>query len=148
MSWYIFLYMYIFPVGLLTVCHAQSAMLVYKWLHRSVTVATLTSYWFQSDIIRMPFCQSTKHNSWLFPCCYGNRSVLSSHNSRGAWHTVYEMLLLNYKWDECMPCSSWIISEMLPEIHTVEISDFLQSIIQSQIILFLVIHYFFWVLAN
>ena len=34
-----------------------------------------------------------------------------------------------------MPCSSQIISEMLPEIHTMETFDFLKSIIHSQIIL-------------
>ena len=36
----------------------------------------------------MPFCQSSKHNSWLFPSCYGNRSMLSSHFCfEGAWIT-------------------------------------------------------------
>ena len=33
-----------------------------------------------------------------------------------------------------MPCSSRIISEMLPEIHTMENFDLLKSIIHSQII--------------
>ena len=37
---------------------------------------------------------------------------------------------------QCMPCSPQIISEMLPEIHTVEKFDFLRSIIYSQIISF------------
>ena len=33
-----------------------------------------------------------------------------------------------------MPCSSQIISEMLPELHTIENCDFLKSMIQSEII--------------
>ena len=37
---------------------------------------------------------------------------------------------------QCMPCSSRIISEMLPEIHIVEKCDFLKPIIHSQIIYF------------
>ena len=37
---------------------------------------------------------------------------------RGAWHTVYAMLLSNY---------------MLPEIHTMKKKDFLKPIIHSQI---------------
>ena len=43
-----------------------------------------------------------------------------THNSRGAWHIVYTMLLS-------------IISEMLPEIHTMEKFDFLKTIIHFQI---------------
>ena len=35
---------------------------------------------------------------------------------------------------QCMPCSSQMISEMLPEIHTVEKCDFLKPIIHFQII--------------
>ena len=35
---------------------------------------------------------------------------------------------------QCMPCSSQIINEMLPEIHTVEKFDFLKAMIHSQII--------------
>ena len=35
---------------------------------------------------------------------------------------------------QSMPCSSQIISEMLPEIHTMEKFDFLKSITYSQII--------------
>ena len=38
-----------------------------------------------------------------------------------------------------MPCSSWITSEMLPEIHTMEKCYFLKPIIHSQIILFSVV---------
>ena len=37
---------------------------------------------------------------------------------------------------QCMPCSSQIISEMLPEIHTMEKFDFVKYIIHSQIIQF------------
>ena len=40
---------------------------------------------------------------------------------------------------QCMPCSSRIMSKMLPEIHTMEKSDFLKLIIQSQITEFSVI---------
>ena len=46
---------------------------------RFVTVAGTTSYSFQSDVIKRPFCQGTKHNSWLYSSCYGNISTLSSH---------------------------------------------------------------------
>ena len=49
-----------------------------------------------------------------------------TYNSRGSWHTLGI---------QCMPCSARIISEMLPEIHTVEKFDFLKSMIYSQIIL-------------
>ena len=35
---------------------------------------------------------------------------------------------------QCMPCSPQIISEMLPEIHTMEKCDFLKPRIHSQII--------------
>ena len=69
----------------------------------------------------MPFCQATKHNSWLFPSCYGDRSVSS--------------LMIREEYGiQCMPCSSGIISEMQAEIHTMEKFDFLKSIIHSQII--------------
>ena len=34
----------------------------------------------------------------------------------------------------CRPCSNRIISEMLPDIHTMEKFDFLKSMIHSQII--------------
>ena len=40
----------------------------------------------------------------------------------------------------CMPCSSQIISEMLPIIHTMEKFDFLKSTMHSQIIHFSVFH--------
>ena len=43
-------------------------------LYTDVTIATMISYWYQSDIIEMPFCKK-----WLFPSCYGNRSMLSFH---------------------------------------------------------------------
>ena len=50
------------------------------------------------DIIETSFYQGTKHNSWLFHSCYSNISMASSHlNSRIAWHTVYAILLSNYK---------------------------------------------------
>ena len=45
-------------------------------------------------------------------CCH------LTYDSRGAWHTVYAMLLS-------------IKSGMLPEIHTMEKCDFLKFIIQS-----------------
>ena len=40
---------------------------------------------------------------------------------------------------QCMSCSSRIISEMQPEIHTIEKFDFLKSIIHSQMIQFSVL---------
>ena len=46
---------------------------------RFVSVAAMTSYWLQSDVIGMPFCLSTKHNSCLFPSCYSNRSMSPFH---------------------------------------------------------------------
>ena len=45
----------------------------------------MTSYWFQSDIMGMPFCQDL--------LCH------LTYNLRGAWHIVYAMLLSSYKWD-------------------------------------------------
>ena len=39
-----------------------------------------------------------------------------------------------------MPCSSEVISEMLPQIHTTEQCYFLKSIINSQIIQFSVVY--------
>ena len=65
----------------------------------------------------MPFCQGTKHNSWLFPGCYGNKSVVILLMLRGQ-HGI-----------QCMPCSSRITSKMLPEIHTMEKCDFLKYVI-------------------
>ena len=35
---------------------------------------------------------------------------------------------------QCMPCSPQIISEMIPEIHTVQKFDFLKTLIHSQIV--------------
>ena len=72
----------------------------------------------------------TKDNSWLY-FLVAMVTDLCRHliyDSRGAWHTLYDVL--------CMPCFSRIISEMLPEIHTVKQCDFLESINQSQIIQF------------
>ena len=34
----------------------------------------------------------------------------------------------------CMPCSSQIISEMVPEMHTVEKFDFLKPVNHSQMV--------------
>ena len=73
--------------------HTLSAMLLYQRRHRYVIEATMMSYWFQSDVIGMPFCQGFKRNIWLFPSCYGNRYM---YDSRRAWHTVYSVLLSNY----------------------------------------------------
>ena len=67
----------------------------------------------------MSFCQGTKHNSWLFPSCYGNRSMLSSHDLREYGIQV---------------CPAPLKYEMLPEIHKMEKYDFLKSMIHSQII--------------
>ena len=64
---------------------------------------------FPSDVIWTPFSQGTEHNCWLFPSCYDNRSVIISHLIRGA-HGI-----------QCMPCSSRIIREMLPEIPTMDL---------------------------
>ena len=47
-----------------------------------------------------------------------------------AWHTVYAMLLSNYKWD-------------VPEIHTMEKGYFLKPIIPYQMIEFFVCVFFF-----
>ena len=46
------------------------------------------------------------------------------HDSRRAWHTLKHGI-------QCMPCSSRIISELLPEIHTMEKCDFFKSVIHS-----------------
>ena len=59
--------------------HTPSAMLVYQWRYKSVTLLNLTWYWFQRDVIGTPFFQGTWHNRWSFPGCYGNRSMLSSN---------------------------------------------------------------------
>ena len=47
-----------------------------------------------------------------------------SYNSTGEWHI------------QCMPCSSQIINEILPESHTMEKTYFFNPIIYSQIIYF------------
>ena len=49
------------------------------FFHLSVTIAITTSYRFQNDVIKTSFCRGTKLNSYLFPSCYGNRTMLSSH---------------------------------------------------------------------
>ena len=53
---------------------------------------------------------------------------LSSHDSRE--HGI-----------QCMPCFFRIISEILPEIHTIEKFDFLTSIIHSHTILIKILRY-------
>ena len=115
--------------------HTLSAMLLYQWHHSSGTVATMTSYWFQSDVIEMPFRQSTKHNSWLFPSCYGNISMLLSllwfEGNKIIWGWIIGLPKQNLSimrisgsisleiWEKhgiyCMPSSSRIISEMLSD---------------------------------
>ena len=57
-----------------------------------------------------------------------------THDSRGAWHTVYSLIIREEHGIQCMPLSSQIISEMLLEIHIMEKVNFLKSIIPSQII--------------
>ena len=49
------------------------------------------------------------------------------HESRRAWYSLEHCI-------QCMPYSSRIISELLPEIHTMEKCDFLKSVIHSEII--------------
>ena len=46
--------------------------------------------------IGMSFCQGTKHNSVALVIDLWRHLT---HNSRGAWHTVYAMLLSNYEWE-------------------------------------------------
>ena len=70
----------------------------------------------------MPLCRDTKRSSWLFPSCYGNRAMSSFHMFREE-HGL-----------QSMPCSTRIISEILPEIRKMEKCDFLDPIIHSQII--------------
>ena len=65
------------------------------------------------DVTEIVFCQGKKHTSSLFYSCYVT----------DLWHH------LAY----CMPCSSKIISEILPEIHTLEKCDFLKPIMYSEI---------------
>ena len=87
----------------------------------------------------MPFC--TVGNPLVAMvtdlCCH------LDYDSRGAWHTMYAMLLSKYVLlmiegehgnVQCMPCSPQIISEMLSEIHTMEKCIFLKFMIYSQII--------------
>ena len=76
-------------------------MLLYQRHHRSITIATRTSYWFQSDIIGMPFCQGTISTKFGYSLVALVTDVCYhlTYDSRGAWHSVYAMLLLNYKWD-------------------------------------------------
>ena len=38
--------------------HTQSAMLLYKWCHRSILIASMMSHLCQSDIIEMTFCKT------------------------------------------------------------------------------------------
>ena len=71
---------------------------------------------------RMPFCQGT-----CTTVAYSIAAMVTylcrhpTYDSRGAWHTVHAMF-------------SRIISEMLPEVHTMEKCDFLKSITHSRII--------------
>ena len=75
-------------------------MLLYQWCHKYVTIIPMTSYGCLSDVIEITFCQVLSP-----PVCNSLVAMatdLWGHltcNSRGAWHTVYAMLLLNYKWD-------------------------------------------------
>ena len=92
--------------------HTLSVMLLYQSGHLSDN----------SDVIRMLFCPSTTHNSGLFPCCYGNRYV------------VISLMIRKEHGIQCMSCSSRIINERLPEIHTMVKCEFLRSIIHSQVI--------------
>ena len=85
----------------------------------------------------MTFCQGTKHNSWLFPSCYGNRLSTIVGYSLVAMVTDYVVISLMISGEhgiQCMPCSSQIISDMLPEIHTMEKCDLLKPTTYSQII--------------
>ena len=63
-----------------------------------------------------------------------------NNNSRGAWHTLVISLIIREEHGiQCMPCSSRIISEILPEIQTMIKCVILKPIIHSQIISFSVI---------
>ena len=84
-------------------------------------IATMTPYCFQSDDLGMPLSQGTEHNSWLSLVAVVTDLCLISFIIRGA-HSI-----------QCMPCSSGIIGEMLPEIHSTENCNFLEFIIHSQI---------------
>ena len=63
-----------------------------------------------------PGCQKTKHNGWLFPSCYGKDLCC---------HLTYDSRKHGI---QCMSCSVRIVSEMQPEIHTIENMIFLKSI--------------------
>ena len=59
-----------------------------------------------------------------------------TYDWRGAWLSNYDVISLKIGEEhgiQCMPCPSKIISEMLPEIHTMEKCYFLKPIIHSQI---------------
>ena len=58
-------------------------------------------------------CQDVNRTRYSSHCCYGNRSIVSLLLKQGI---------------HCMPCSSQIISKMLPEIHTMGKCDFLKPI--------------------
>ena len=49
-------------------------------------------------------------------------------------YVVISLMILGEHGIQCMPCSSQLISETLPEIQTVAKYDFLKSVIHSQII--------------
>ena len=74
------------------VWHTLSAMLLYQWHHRYVTITTMTSYWCLSDITEITFCQGIKYTS--FNSIVSMVTDLWCH-LRGAWHIVYAMLLSN-----------------------------------------------------
>ena len=60
--------------------HTLSAKLLYQWRLKSATVSAMMSYRLQSDI-GMSFCQGIKIKSWLFPGCYGNKSMTHWYRS-------------------------------------------------------------------
>ena len=81
-------------------------MLLYKWRHISVTVATMTAYWFRNDVIGMSFCQVLSTTvGYSLVVMVTDLLCHLTNNSRGAWLVVYAMLLLNYKW--AAACNSY-----------------------------------------
>ena len=70
--------------------HILSAMHLYQCRQTDISVTTMMSHLFQSNVIGMSFCQGTKHTGCFFlivmvPDVYRHLN----YDSREAWHTVF-----------------------------------------------------------
>ena len=101
-------------------------MLLYQWHQRSDTVSSMTSYWFQSYVIG---CHSVQVLSTTVGCSLVVKAMVTdlcchlTYNSRGAWHTVYAMLLSKYNWDSTRNSYNW--KEWFSQIYNAFSNNFI-----------------------